>query len=197
MNSTAFPSKTMHMWHPVAPEEISGRWEQFHDCYFPHLPTKYVPREVSLEETISWVFFIEKLPLTGMGCFSEVFWEESIFWILFLRNKDLVICVLPLLSTKWRKSLGGSSWKLLELTSVSRFLAYVTLEHATNSNPGLLLHFAVGKCVTHLVNCCPDPMVISWPLWIVMDLHSCNGMPESEQHLCSQQTVWLEPGHIF
>jgi hypothetical protein len=34
---------------------------------------KYVPQEVSLEETISWVFLTEKLPLTGIRCFSEVF----------------------------------------------------------------------------------------------------------------------------
>jgi hypothetical protein len=25
------------------------------------------------EKKLSWVFFAEKLPLTGMGCFSEVF----------------------------------------------------------------------------------------------------------------------------
>jgi hypothetical protein len=36
-------------------------------------PTKYVPQEVSLEETMSWVIFTEKLPLPGMGCFSEDF----------------------------------------------------------------------------------------------------------------------------
>ncbi len=29
----------------------------------------------------------------------------------------------------WRRPLGSSSWKLLELTSVSRFLAYVTRPH--------------------------------------------------------------------
>jgi hypothetical protein len=44
-----------------------------HDCYFLQLPTKYVPQEASLEETISWVFVTEKFPLTGMGCFSEGF----------------------------------------------------------------------------------------------------------------------------
>jgi hypothetical protein len=69
----------MHMWHPVASEEIGSRCEQFCVCYFPQLPTKYVPQEVSLEEIISWVFFTDKLHLTGMGCFSEVFWEENIF----------------------------------------------------------------------------------------------------------------------
>jgi hypothetical protein len=57
----------------VAPEEIGGWLEQFHDCYFPQLPTKYVPQEVSLDKTINWVFFTEKLPLTGMGCFSDIF----------------------------------------------------------------------------------------------------------------------------
>jgi hypothetical protein len=63
----------------LAPEEIGSRWEQFHNCYFPQLPTKYVPQEVSLEETISWAFFTKKLPLTGMGCFSEIFSEANIF----------------------------------------------------------------------------------------------------------------------
>ena len=111
----------MYMWHPVAPEEIGDRWEHFHDCYFPQLPTKNVTQDISLEETMSWVFFTEKLPLMGMGCFSAVFWEENIFSILFLRNKYLMIFVL------WRSPLEGSSWKLRELTSVIRFLAYVSL----------------------------------------------------------------------
>jgi hypothetical protein len=84
----------------VAPAEIGSRCEQFHHCYFPQLPTKYVPQEVSLDETMSWVFFTEKLPLTGMGCFSEVSEKKTSFWILFLRNKYLVICVLPLLCAK-------------------------------------------------------------------------------------------------
>jgi len=84
----------------VAPEEIDSSWEQLYDCYFLQLPTKYVPEEVSLEETISWAFFTEKLPLTGTGCFSDILQEESIFWILFLRNKYLVIVVLPLLCAK-------------------------------------------------------------------------------------------------
>ena len=39
-NSAAFTSKTMHMWHPVAPEEIGGRWEQFHDCFLPETTRK-------------------------------------------------------------------------------------------------------------------------------------------------------------
>jgi hypothetical protein len=56
----------------VAPEEIGTGWKQLHDCYFPQVSTKYVPQEVFSEETTSWVFFTEKLPLTGMGCFSEV-----------------------------------------------------------------------------------------------------------------------------
>ena len=61
-NSAVFTSKTMHMCYPVVPEEIDSRQEQFHDCYFPQLPTKYVPQEGSLEETMSRVFFTEKLP---------------------------------------------------------------------------------------------------------------------------------------
>ena len=55
--------------------------------------------------------------------------KKTSFWILFLRNKYLVICVLPLLVQSEKDLVGGSSWRLLELTSVSRFLAYVTHPH--------------------------------------------------------------------
>ena len=106
MNSAVFTSKTMHMWHPVAPEEIDSRWEQFHDCYFPQLPTKYVPRDVSLEETMSWVFFTENLPLIGMECFSEVFWEEKIF--LDIVSQKQISCDLctSIASCKVNKTVG-------------------------------------------------------------------------------------------
>jgi hypothetical protein len=66
----------------------------------PLLPTKYVPREVSIEETISWAFFPVKLPLTVMGCSQKFSEKKRSFWILFLRNKYLVFVVIPLLHAK-------------------------------------------------------------------------------------------------
>ena len=45
---------------------------------------------------------------------------------MFLRNKYLVILCTSFACAKWRRPLRGSSWKLLELTTVSRFLAYVS-----------------------------------------------------------------------
>ena len=56
---------------------------------------------------------------------SQKFSEKKTSFGYCFSETNLVICVLPLLSTKWRRPLGGSSWELLELTSVSRFLAYV------------------------------------------------------------------------
>ena len=106
MNSAVFTSKTMHMWHPVAPEDISSRWEQFYDWYFPQLPTKYVPRKVSSEETISWVFFTEKLPLTDMGCFSEVFSEENIFLDIYSQKQIPCDLFTFFASCKVKKTVG-------------------------------------------------------------------------------------------
>ncbi len=58
---------------------------------------------------------------------SQKFLRRKRIWILFLRNKYLTICVLPLLlqSEEGLLEVPLGSWKLLELTSVSRFLAYV------------------------------------------------------------------------
>ena len=124
----------MHMWDPVSRVKIGGKWEQLHDCYFPQLPPRYVPWELSSEETISWVFF-EKLPLTGMGmgCFSEVFWEVNNFLdIVYQKLISYDFCT-SFVFHKWRRPVGGSRWKLPELTSVRRFLACV--KDTTNRSP--------------------------------------------------------------
>ena len=42
-NNTVFPSKSMPMWHPVAHEEIGGRWEQFHDCFLSETTRRWCP----------------------------------------------------------------------------------------------------------------------------------------------------------
>ncbi len=71
-------------------------------------------------------FFLRNL-LWQVWDVSQKFYEKKTsFWTLFLRNNYLVIFALPLLVAKWRRPLGGSSWKLLEITSVRRFLAYCT-----------------------------------------------------------------------
>jgi hypothetical protein len=31
------------MYHPVAPEEMGGRWEQFHDCFLPVTAREWCP----------------------------------------------------------------------------------------------------------------------------------------------------------
>jgi hypothetical protein len=53
-------------------------------------------------------------------------WGRS---LAYVRNTYLVILCTSFACAKWRRPLGGSSWKLLELTTVSRFLAYVTRPH--------------------------------------------------------------------
>ena len=94
-------------------------WEQFHDCQL--LLT--ASRIFSLRRFLRWNpwvgYFFLRNSLDRLGCFSDVFWEENIHGWLFLRNKYPVTFVLPLLLAKWRRPLGSSSWKLLELTSVS------------------------------------------------------------------------------
>ena len=89
-------------------------WEQFHDCFLLKLPVKYYPEKVSKKKPsvgYDCIFHYWGTPYTCMGCFSEVFWEENIFWILFLRNKYLVIWVLPLLLQNeedlWEVSVGS------------------------------------------------------------------------------------------
>ncbi len=104
-------------------------WEQFHDCYLLKLPAQYFLEKV-FEIKLSVVYFFLRNSLWQVRDVSQKFSEKKTsFWILFLRKNNLVIFVLPLLAAKWRRLLGGSSWKLLELTSASRFLAYCTCPH--------------------------------------------------------------------
>ena len=136
--------------------EIGGSWEQFHDWYFPQLQVEYLP----------WEGFWEK-PSVGYSLLRNSLWQvwgvsqkfsekKTSFWIMFLRKKFLVICVLPLLGAKWRRPLGGSSWKLLELTRVSRFLAYVTLLY--HRLCAFVLHFTSKVRI-------PFSIIIYWCWW--------------------------------
>ena len=104
-------------------------WEQFHDCFLWKLPVKYYPGEGFWEETIHWIWLDISLLKTSLYLYGMIlicFLRRKHIWILFIRNKYHVICVLPLLLQSeedlWEVSVGS----FLELTSVSGFLAYVT-----------------------------------------------------------------------
>ena len=47
-----------------------------------------------------------RTPLTGMGCFSVVFWEKNIFWILFFQKQISCDLCTSFVVTKWRGPLG-------------------------------------------------------------------------------------------
>ena len=76
-----------------------------YDCYFPQLPTKYVPREVSLEETISWAFFTEKLPLQVWDV-SQKFSEKSIFWSIVSQKQTPCDMCTSFAACKVKKTIG-------------------------------------------------------------------------------------------
>jgi len=112
-------SKTMHMWCPVAPEEIGSRWEQFHDCHFPETTRKWC--------LMSWIISYKKLPHKELILGMFLYWGiHSSVWDL-VRSSMSYDFDTSFACAKWRRPLGGSSWKLIELTSVSRFLAYVSV----------------------------------------------------------------------
>ncbi len=71
---------------------------------------------------------------------------------------------------KWRRPLGGSSWKLLELTSVSRFLAYVKAMcwsmRVTRATAELCLQWAVrsAKWCMQLLYLALNRLQTSWAM---------------------------------
>ena len=86
------------------------------------------------DKIISWIWLDISLlrnSLNLYGMFLRSFLRRKHIWMLFLRNKYLVIWVLPLLLQSVFQSeedlWGTSGWKLLDLTSVSRLLAYVKI----------------------------------------------------------------------
>ena len=65
---------------------------QFHDWFLLRLPVKYYPERVSQKKPsvgYSWIFHYWGTPYTCMGCFSEVFWEETIFGYCFSETNIL------------------------------------------------------------------------------------------------------------
>ncbi len=111
-------------------------WEQFHDCYL--LLT--ASRILSLRRFLRWN------PWVGYFFLTSSLHRYGIILRSFLRRKHLLDIVsqkqlssglcTPLLVAKQRRPLGGSSWKLLELTNVSTFLAYVNLILMTYKKDG-------------------------------------------------------------
>ena len=66
--------------------------EQFHDWFLLKLPVKYYPEKVSQKRPsvgYSWIFHYWGTPYTCMGCFSEVFWEETSFGYCFSETNIL------------------------------------------------------------------------------------------------------------
>ena len=76
---------------------------------------------------MSWVFFTEKVTLTGMGCFSEVFLEENI--VLDIVSRKHISCdyVYFLCLCKVKKTIGRFQLEVPGAIAVSRFLAYVSV----------------------------------------------------------------------
>ena len=121
---------------------------------------KICPWEVAWEETIIGVFCWET-PFDRYGCLSEGFWERTHLFDVVSQKLISYDFVLPLCCTKCRsrRSLGGSRWKLIELTHVSRFSAYVKLPVVTT--------FRVQCCkpFEHYSSFCCDKQGMSLPAW--------------------------------
>ena len=101
-------------------------WEPFHDFFLPSPTCRNCHEKFSEKDNIFWVFLLINL-FDSYGYFSEVFGERT--RVLNIASQILISysynSVLPLFCTKWRRPLGGSMCKLLELTSVCRFLSFV------------------------------------------------------------------------
>ena len=89
---------------PVAPEEIGGRREQFHDCFLPITARKWC----STRKVMSHKKFPTEEFLPWYGILSEVVclitFDTSFVYCLYKGKEDL---------------LGGSRWRLQELMLVS------------------------------------------------------------------------------
>ncbi len=79
MNDTDFLAKPWFCNTLESLRRLVVVWEQFHDCHLLLTARRYSPWEGFWDKSISWVFLSEKFTLTGIGCFSEVFWEENLF----------------------------------------------------------------------------------------------------------------------
>ena len=123
----SFPSKLLDVQHPVISGEIGGRL-----AAVPWLLPSVTASRISVSRR-----FLRRTHQLGILCWETPVDRYVMFLSSFLRRKPLLDIVSQKLIScdlctsfacaKWRRPLGGSSWKLLEFTSVSRFLAYVTI----------------------------------------------------------------------
>ena len=106
-------------------------WEQFHDWFLLKLPVKYYPEKVPEKKSsvgYGWIFPYWETPILVWDI-SQKFSEKKTYFGYCFSETNILQFVYFLCCCKVKRPLGSSSWKLLELTSVSRFLAYVTRPH--------------------------------------------------------------------
>ena len=107
-------------------------WEQFHDCFLLkncqwNIILRRFLRRIHQLDIVGY-FTTDELPILVWDV-SQKFSEKKTY--LDIVSQKQISCDLStsFVVAKLRRPLGTSSWKLLELTSVSRFLAYVTRPH--------------------------------------------------------------------
>ena len=96
-------------------------WEQLQDSSFLALLGGNAHREIFSEENLSWIFFLRYTWL--VYCVMGIISEKCIFLSWNFISHDFVYFLCNVQSEG--DLFGGSSWKLRELTHVIRFLAYV------------------------------------------------------------------------
>ena len=77
---------------------------------------------------VKWSSFNVKTSLNMKCLFCEKRFM-SFLWLHFLWCEVFVLPLVQIFSHIWNMAFGSSSWKLLELKSVSGFLAYITRSH--------------------------------------------------------------------
>ena len=100
-------------------------WSSCMTWSFLQLSEGSVTLEVFWEGKYLLGIFAEKL-IWQVWAYLKSFLRKKMFLNIFSQKLTSYDFVLPLCCTKWRRPLGGSRWKFLELQHVSRFLACVT-----------------------------------------------------------------------
>jgi hypothetical protein len=105
-NSVGFPNKAMHMWLPVAPEEIGGRWEQLHGCFLPVTARKWCPtrrvlshKKVPQKEAHIGNVLILRNSLLSMGSCQRLY-TLWLFDTSFVCTKE----GRPLWASRWKQA---------------------------------------------------------------------------------------------
>ena len=184
-------------------EEIGGNWEQFHDWYFPQLPAEYLPREVFWEETISWVFFAEKLPLTGMRCFSEVFWEEKHLLDIVSQKQISCECCTSFASCKVKKIYGRFQLEALRDYQCKQILGLCHSPPQMENQCGMWKNLWGNSWQSVQVSAWLDSQLLCatllwlWQQWLFLlffywrrSLHYWDGHPTVGDPTVGDPTVW-------